>query len=146
MWVVAEITNANPNRFDQILVGLGIPGDGAAERRDHLEREQVVDPVQPGHVDGGKFQAQEPAAGFQHAIGFAQGKIDPRHVADAECDGVGVEAAIGKCQRLGIALDERDLLVEMARGGTGAADLEHVGVDVADGGAEAGPGRLGRAE
>ena len=34
----------------------------------------------------------------------------------------------------------------MLRRGAVAADLEHVGVDVADGGAEAGTGRLGGAE
>ena len=103
-------------------------------------------PVEPGHVDGGEFQAQKTAAGPQHAIGFLQRGIDPRHVADAERDGVGVERAIRKCQRLGIALDERNLLVEMLRARAVAADLEHVGIDVADGGAKAGAGRLGGTE
>ena len=61
-----------PDRFDEVLIGFGVAGDGAAERRDHLEREEVIEPVEPRHVDGGEFQAQKSAAGFQHAIGLAQ--------------------------------------------------------------------------
>ncbi len=112
--------------FDEVPIGFGVAGDGAAERRNHLEREQIVEPVEPGHVDGGKFQAQKPAAGPQHPKGFAQGKIDPRHVADAERDGVGIEGAVGKGELLGVALDERDAIVEMPRRCALAADREHV--------------------
>ena len=128
--------------FDEVLIGFGIAGHGAAERRDDAEREQLIDPVEPGHVDGGEFQAQEAAAGPQHAKGFLQREIDLRHVADAERDGVGVEAAIRKGQRLGIALDETNAVVEMLRGRAVAADLEHIDIDVADGGAKAGARRL----
>ena len=66
-------------------------------------------------------QAQESAARLQHAIGFAERGIDPRHVADPKGDGVRVKGAVGKRQRFRIALDERDLLVEMARGSPVAA-------------------------
>ena len=105
------------DRLDEILVGFGVAGHGAAERRNYLERKQIVEPIEAGNVDGGEFQAQEAAAGLQHAIGFAEREVDPRHVADAERDGVGVEAAIRECQRLGIAFDERHLVVEVLRGG-----------------------------
>ena len=54
--------------------------------------------------------------------------------------------AVGKSQRLGIAFHERHPVVEMARRGALAADLEHVGIDVADGGAKARARRLGGAE
>ena len=56
-----------------------------------------------------------------------------RHVADAEGDRVGVEAAVCEGQRFGIALDA----MRCARLGRlrrcGAADVEHLGADVADG-------------
>lgn len=96
--------------LDEILVGLGITRHGAAERRNHPEREHIIQPIETGEVDGGEFQAQESASGPQHAIGFAQRGIDPRHVADAERDGVGVETAIRECQCLGIAFDEGNLV------------------------------------
>src|SRR5436305_1005852 len=79
--------------------------DGGGGRRDDSNREQLVKPVEPGHVDGGECQAQNTAAGPQHAIGLLQRKIDLRHVADAKGDGVGVETAVGKRERLRIALD-----------------------------------------
>ena len=132
--------------LDEISIGLGVARDGAAELRDHPEREQVIEPIEPGHVDGGKFQAQEAPAGPQHAIGFLERAIDPRHVADAEGDRVAVEAAVGEGQLLGVALDKRHAVVEMAFGGAVAADREHVGIDVADGGAETRAGRFRGAE
>ena len=70
-------------------------------------------------------------------MSFARAPLDARHVADAEGDGVGVEAAVGKRQRLGIALDERDRVVEPALDGALAPDREHLGIDVDDGRARA---------
>ena len=125
--------------LDEILIGLGIAGDGAAERRDHLEREQVIEPIEPGHIDGREFQAEEAAAGPQHAIRFRKRMVDPRHVADAEGDGVAVEGAIGKRQRFRIAFDKGDAIVEMARDGALLSDAQHVRIDVADGGAKTVP-------
>src|ERR1700688_4132053 len=119
------------DRFHKVLIGFGVAGHGAAERWNQLERKQLVNPIEAGHIDGGKFQAQKFAARLEHAKRFAQRQIDPWHVADAECDGVGVEAAIGECQRLGIALDERYPVVEMPRCRALAADTQHIGVDVA---------------
>ena len=132
--------------LDEVLIGFRIAGYGTAERRNHLEREEVVERIEAGHVDGGEFQTKETAAGPQHAIGLAQRGVDPRHVANTERDGVGVERTIAKRQRLGIAFDKGNLLIEMARRSPVAADVEHVGVDVADGGAEAQAGCAGGAE
>src|SRR5260370_28642293 len=120
------------DRFDEVTIGFGIAGHRAAERRNDLERKQIVDSIEPGHVDGGKFQAQETAAGPQHTIGFAKREIDPRYVAYAERDGVGVETAVRESQRLGIALDKRYPVVEMPRPGALATDVQHIGIDVAD--------------
>ena len=103
------------DRFDEIAIRFGVTGDDAAQRRNHLEGKQIVDPVQARHIDAGKFQAQEPAAGSQHAKRFAECEVDARHVADAECDGIGIEAAAGESQRLGIALDERYLVLKVPR-------------------------------
>ena len=70
--------------------------------------------------------------------------VDARHVADAERDGDGVEALVGQRQRLGVGFDERDVVPRLRR--ALAADREHLGVDVGDGDAGAGPGPLGDAE
>jgi len=51
---------------------------------------------------------------------------------DAESDSDGVEAAVGKRHRLGIALDKRDGAIEPALGRALAPDAEHVGVDIDD--------------
>lgn len=53
-----------PDRFDQIAIGLGVAGDRAAKPRDHIERKQIVDPIEAGHIDGREFQAQKPRARF----------------------------------------------------------------------------------
>ena len=121
------------NRFDQIAVGLGVAGDGAAERRNHVEGVEIVERVEAGHVDRGELQAEELAAEAQHAKGFGERRLDARHIADAECDGDGVAAARGKRQRLGIALDEDDGIVDAALGGARAADRKHIGIDVEHG-------------
>ena len=98
--------------FDQILIGLAVAGHRPADRRDHVERIELVERVQPRHVDRGEFQAQEAPAQLEHAIGFAERALDARHVADAEGDGDAIEAAVGIGEFLGIALLEGDAVVE----------------------------------
>src|SRR5439155_23719042 len=134
------------NRFHKVAIGFRVAGHGAAERRNHLERKQIVNPVQPGHVDSGEFQAQQSTAVLEHAKRFVEGEIDPRHVADAERDGVAVEMAVRERQRFRIALNERYVVVEMPRRGPRATDSEHVGIDVAYRGPKAGARRPGGAE
>src|SRR3981189_2668299 len=70
------------NRFHEVAIGFGVAGAGAAERRNHLERKKIINPIQPGYVDGGEFQAQESTAVLKHAKSFVEREIDPRHVAD----------------------------------------------------------------
>src|SRR6516164_8224829 len=67
--------------------------------------------------------------------------VDSRHVANAESDRVGVEALVGECERLGVAFDKTHHISKAALPGALAADLEHVGVDVADGDMRAGAAR-----
>ena len=50
------------DRFDQIAIGLGVAGHRAAERRDDVERIEVVERVEAGNVDGGEFEAEKAAA------------------------------------------------------------------------------------
>ena len=119
------------DRFDQIAIGLGIAGDRAAERGNDVERIEVVEPVEARHVDGRKFKADEAAADFQHAIRLRKRALDARHVADAECDGHGIEASIGERQRLRIALRESNDIVESALDGALAPDGEHLRIDIA---------------
>src|SRR6266516_1891168 len=134
------------NRFHKVAIGFRVAGHGAAERRNHLERKQIINPIQPGHVDGGEFQAQQSATVLEHAKRFVEREIDPRHVADAERNGVAVEMAVRESQRFRITLDERHALVEMPRRGARAADSEHIGIDVAYRGPKARARRPGGAE
>ena len=79
-------------------------------------------------------------------MNFGEREIDARHVADAEGDGGGVKGFIGKRQRLGIGLDEFGLPAKSALFRALPPDRQHVGVDVGDGGAHAGPARFDHAE
>src|SRR3981081_3278852 len=65
------------DRFDEVLIGLGVAGHGAAERWNDFERKQIVNSIEPRHIDGGEFQAQESAAWLEHTERFAERKIDP---------------------------------------------------------------------
>src|SRR5712691_7752801 len=56
------------DRFDQVAIGLGIADHGTAERRDHVERVEVVERVEARHIDGGELETEEAAAEPQHAI------------------------------------------------------------------------------
>jgi hypothetical protein len=96
------------DRFHQIAIGFRIARNRAAERGNDIERIEVVEPVEAWNIDGGEFEAKEFAADLEHAKSLGQRHFDPRHVADAEGDGHGVEAAIRKRQRLGIGFGERD--------------------------------------
>ena len=94
------------DRLDEIAIGLGVAGHGAADRRDDVERIEVVEPVKARHVDRGELQADEMSAELQHAMDLAERHVDARHVADAERDGDGVEALVRERQRLGVRVDE----------------------------------------
>src|SRR5260221_10818116 len=82
--------------LDEVLVGFGIAGHGAAKLGDHLEGKEFVETIKPGYVDGGKFQAEKSPARPQHTECLVKRQIDPRHIADAEGDGVAVERAVGE--------------------------------------------------
>src|ERR1044072_8184747 len=117
------------DRFDEIAIGLGIASHRAADLRNHVERIEIVEPVEARHVDRRKLQAEEMPAELQHAMDLTKRRFDPRHVADAERDGDGVEALVQKRQRLGIGFDELD--IAMGLFSALAADRKHLGVDVA---------------
>ena len=74
------------DRFDQVLIGVAIAGHRFADTRDHVERIEIVQRVEPRHVDRGKFQAEEAPADPEHAIGLGECAFDARYVADAEGD------------------------------------------------------------
>src|SRR5690348_8580353 len=134
------------DRLDQILIGLAVAGDRFADARDHLKRIKLVERVEAGHVDRGKFQAKETSADLEHAESLAQRGIDAWHVADTEGDGHAIEAAVGIGKLFGIAPLEGDAIVEPALERAFGADAQHLGIDVADGDAGAGAARCGDAE
>src|SRR5262245_24499282 len=67
---------------------------------------------------------------------------DARHFSDAELYSHAVEAAVGIGEFLGVALLEGNDAVEPPLRGTLVANLEHVGVDVANRDARAGAARV----
>src|SRR6185437_2484026 len=101
--------------------------------RNHLERIELVEPVQAGQVDGGKLQAQEAPAYSQDTIGLLQRALDARNVADAERDRDAIETAVGIGKLFGIALFEDYGALKSARDGPRATHVQHVGVDIAHG-------------
>jgi hypothetical protein len=124
------------NRFDQITIRFRVAHDHPAERRNDIERIEVIERIERGNVDGGEFETEKSAADLEHAVRFRERMLDARHIADAEGDGHGVEAAVGKRQRFGIGpgeIEGRLIAAKLRR--ACAADLEHVRVDIADRGA-----------
>src|SRR5262249_46839173 len=78
------------------------------------------------------FETEKAAPGPQHAEELGKGDIDPRHVADAECDGTGIEVPVRKWQALGIACHEAHAAFEPASAGAFAPNGQHFLVDVAE--------------
>src|SRR3974390_3570689 len=122
-----------PNRLDEVLIGLRVASGYLPEARDQLERIEVVKCINARYVDGGEFQAEEAAAELERAMGFGERPLDARHVADAEGDGDTIEAPISVGQLFGISLLEVHHGFIATGDGAVAADVEHGGVDVAEG-------------
>ena len=118
--------------LDEIGVGIAVAGDRLPDQRQDLKAVEIVGGCKPRRHGRGEFEAEEPPARLQHAARLGERALDVGDVAQAEGDRVEVDAAVGKGQRLGIAaqpLDPReDAVVDRA----GAADLEHLLIDVAD--------------
>src|SRR5262245_14989341 len=68
------------DRFDQIAIGLAVAGHDAPERRDHIERIEVVERIEPGHVDAREFEAEKAATDPAHPERFFQRRLDAWHV------------------------------------------------------------------
>src|SRR5262249_41528125 len=83
-------------RLDEVAIGLSIAGHGAADLRNDIERIEVVETVERGHIDRRELQAEEVPTELQRTMDFAQRHVDLRHVADAEGDGDGVETLVGE--------------------------------------------------
>ena len=115
----------------QVLVAVRIAGKQAAQLRQHLERMEIVDRLEPGHLHLGKLQHPRLPAHPQHPRDLAQGRVLVGDVAQAEGHGHQVEAGIRERQLLGVALHVFQAGHQAAVGHPVAADREHAGVDVA---------------
>jgi hypothetical protein len=91
----------------------------------------IVHFLEPRPHRGREFEAEEPAAALQHAVGFAQRGGNVRHVPDAERDRVGIERPIGEGQDLGVGLRPYETL-DATLAGAAHADLQHRRVDIRD--------------
>ena len=120
------------DRFDQVAIAVRVPGNGRAQARDQVVRIGVIDFLEAGPFGGREFQAVEPSAMLQHAVGFGQGLVDVGDVPDAESDGIGIEEAVRKSQDFGI-LARPDQAIQPAFQRAFDADVQHVLVDVGHG-------------
>src|SRR5262245_63557374 len=64
------------DRFDQVAVGFAVAGYDAPERRDHVERIEVVERIKPRHVDRREFEAKEAPADPAHAKRLFQRNVN----------------------------------------------------------------------
>ena len=55
------------DRFDQVAVGLAVAGHQPPEGGDDVERVELVEPIETGHVDRRELKAQEAPAGLKDA-------------------------------------------------------------------------------
>src|SRR5215831_21389916 len=111
-----------PDRFHQISIGASVACYRAAERRDDVKGVEIVERIEPRHIDSGKFKADKAAAMPQHAVELGERDIDPRHIADAERDGASIEAAVRERQTFSIARREYHAVVKPALPGALAPD------------------------
>ncbi len=126
------------NALDQILVGVSIVGQDMSEPRNDVKAVGVVELPKSRLLDAGKFQAHESTARFQDAVGFSQGSIDVRHVAQSKRNRVQIVLRVGHvAQILGVALYKAQRFgLEYARpkfgNGSLFPDPQHFLVNVAD--------------
>ena len=136
-----------PDALGQIAVGGPIARHEFAQPRQQRKRIEIVELVEPGDGNARKFEAKEPPARSQHAIGFVKHVFQMRGVADAERDRIGVLARIFDREILRIAADPGD--IRGIRLGAPPALFQHGQIDIADGDLgffALGAGALGNAE
>jgi len=124
------------NALDQVLVTIPIAGDQLAYQRDGAKAPPLVDGIEQGVRDAAELETGEEAAGFQDAVGLAQGDVLVGEVPDAEGDGVQIDRVVGDgVEMLGVGDEEVEARrVGVARGqGALAALVQHGRVDVRDG-------------
>src|SRR4029453_134738 len=66
------------DRFDEVTGRLAVAGYDAPECRDHVERIEVVERVEAGHVDAREFEAEKAAADPAHPERFFHRSLDAR--------------------------------------------------------------------
>lgn len=134
--------------LNQVLVTVAVPSDQLPDQGDGAEAPALVDGVEerPVLVDLAELEHGQDAAGFQDAVGLAQGLGDVAKIADAKGDRVQVDGVVGDAGRLevlGVGLEEGEgglLAGGQAGGGALLADGQHGRVDVGDGDADVGVG------
>src|SRR4029450_6059421 len=113
------------DRFGKVPVRLGVACDRAPKRRDHIERIEVVEPVQPRDVDMRELEAEKVPARTKDAKGLSKRRLDSRHITNAERDRARIKAFVREGQRLGVAFHKAHDLTKPALIGAPPPDLEH---------------------
>src|SRR5205085_10426684 len=91
------------NAFNKVAVRVGIPGNPLAETWYHRERITLVQRVKPGCLDARELETEKTAARLQHPSHFGERTVNIRDVTDAEGNGAGIHAGVGKWQAFGVA-------------------------------------------
>lgn len=128
------------NAFDEILVAVAVPGDHLADPGNSAEGPGVISFGQEGFVHAAEFKAEEAPAGFKDTARLSQSGVDMCNIAEAEGDGVDVDAGAFHGEGFGIADDPVEIVEPAAVHGAVAPDAEHFGIEVAN----SDIGRVGR--
>ena len=114
------------DRFHQVAIRLPITRNGAAERRDDVERVKIIQPSRPGTSTAENSRQRNLPPTLQYAKRLGQRHIDPRHIADAERNRHGIEAAICERQRFRIACRKSHAGMHPLPRRALAPDIQHV--------------------
>ncbi len=121
-----------PCALDEILIGPGVSGHRFPDWRDRVEGQEVINLLQFRRDHVRHFQNHKPPARFQDAVGITQCILHAGDIADAKGDGIGIKVTVREGQRLGIAADKFGSLGVGLFLSTGATDIEHMIINVAD--------------
>src|SRR6185437_10815936 len=126
----------------KILIGVTISGHHRSESGQHGEGIEVIERAQQSGLDPAELEAEEPAARLQNAPRLGERRLDMRHIAQPEGDGVGVDAGVADGQALGITAYPFDAGEVTAIDGAVAAAAQHALGEIAHDGARAAAGTI----
>ena len=116
----------------QIDIGVAVARHEPPHPGQDAEGIEIVELLELGQHHLAELQAEEAPAGLQHPARLGQGLVDLGDIAQPEGDGIGIDAAVGQGQGLGIARHPIDPGDDSAVDGPVAPDRQHGRGQIAD--------------